>query len=110
MVRVASEELVSVNLLDLAIAKDCGAALSPEYTFAGPGRVVLEPMVDGVPRLTWASIPLGNYMVDYRDALTDPWRTLDAIQVVDSLPGTVRIEDLSPTLPWQRYYRVRLHP
>ncbi len=99
-----------VNLLDLAIAKDCGAGLSAQHTFAGPGRVVFEPMVDGVPRLSWQSIPLGNYAVDYRDALTDSWHTLDATLVLESPPGTMRIADLSAALPWQRYYRVRFHP
>jgi hypothetical protein len=99
-----------VNLLDLAIAKDCGAALSAHHTFAGPGRVAFESMTDGVPRLTWESIPLGNYAVEYRDLLTDSWRTLDATKILTIPPGTIRIEDLSPALPWQRYYRVRLHP
>lgn len=99
-----------VNLLDLAIARDCGGALSAHHTFAGPGRVSIEPPTDGIPRLIWESIPLGNYAVEYRDALTDSWRTLGSTNILTSPPGTVRIEDLSPVLPWQRYYRVRLHP
>jgi hypothetical protein len=98
------------NLLDLAIAKDCGVALLPHHTFAGPGRVAIEPMTDGVPRLIWDSIPLGNYALEYRDAMTETWHALDATIILISPPGTARIEDLSPVLPWQRYYRVRLHP
>ena len=67
-------------------------------------------MADGIPRLNWDSIPLGNYAVEYRDTLTETWRALSATNPLTSPPGKVRIEDVSPVLPRQRYYRVRLHP
>jgi hypothetical protein len=67
-------------------------------------------LVDGVPRVSWNSVPGGSYAVEAKPELGLPWSAATNLGTIVSTGSVATVEDPSSSSGPERFYRVVRQP
>lgn len=98
-----------IGLLDLAISKDVGVELSPEFDFRGP-RISIGAGPDGTWEVSWMGKPPESYLLEFAERIIGPWSLVMRTNLVAGSPREIRVVDAGSRSGSQGYYRVGVVP